>query len=61
MSAQLTLTDAEMEALQRCVTLASRATGEPDPLSNEEQDAALSAYRKFTPHLNRKCRRRPRR
>lgn len=59
MSAQLVLTDLEMEALQRCVILAAAEPDEDEALTDEQANAALRAYRKFTPHLNRKSRRRP--
>lgn len=59
MSAQLTLTDAEMDALQKCILAAQEVDG-GERLSPDEARAALSAYRKFTPHLRRACRRKPR-
>lgn len=62
MSGQVVLTDAEMEALQKCVQMASEMlANDPDRLSDDERTAALRAYQKFNPHLQRKCRRRPRR
>lgn len=62
MSAQLVLTDLEMEALVKCVDLAARtitAAAQPGALTPEERVAADRAFTKFTKHLNRKSRRRP--
>ncbi len=60
MSAQLVLTDAEMEALQRCIRIAHEGADESLPLDEAESAAATRAYDKFIPHLNRKSRRRAR-
>lgn len=61
MSAQLVLTDAQMEFIIECMGIALRPTIPPKPLPAGSEEMALRITGKFMPHLNRGCRRRPRR
>jgi hypothetical protein len=61
MSAELSLTDAELLALQKCIAKAQELAGHDETFWQPgEAEAALSAYRKLTRGLDRASRRRTR-
>lgn len=58
MSAQLVLTDREMDVILKCVRSVAGQTYPPPRLGPDELSAALTIAGKLTPHAERKSRRR---
>lgn len=59
MSAQLVLSDLEMETIIKCVRSVASRTVPPPALDGNEHAAVLRIAGKLIPHLDRKSRRRP--